>query len=38
MGDAGEVLMDLYEELALVAAKANQPSLLDDTFGLHVKV
>ena len=38
MSDAGEVVMALYEQLAPVAAKANQPGLLDHIFGLHVKV
>ena len=38
MSDAGEVVMALYEQLAPVAAKANQPGLLDHMFGLHVKV
>ena len=38
MGDAAEVLTALYEKLAGVAAKAGQPSMLDDNFGLHVKV
>ena len=38
MGDAAEVLSALYEKLAAVAAKTQQPSLLDDNFGLHVKV
>ncbi|KAA6426044.1 MAG: hypothetical protein FRX49_03896 [Trebouxia sp. A1-2] len=37
MSDAGEVVMALYEQLAPVAAKANQPGLLDHMFGLHVK-
>ena len=38
MSDAGEVVMALYDQLAPVAAKANQPGLLDHIFGLHVKV
>lgn len=38
MGDAAEVLTALYEKLAGVAAQAGQPSMLDDNFGLHVKV
>jgi len=38
MSDAGEVVMALYEQLAPVATKANQPGLLDHIFGLHVKV
>ena len=38
MGDAAEVLSALYERLATVAAQAGQPTLLDDNFGLHVKV
>lgn len=38
MGDAAEVLTALYEKLAAVAAKAGQPSMLDDNFGLHVRV
>ena len=38
MGDAAEVLGALYEKLAAVAAKAGNPTLLDDNFGLHVKV
>lgn len=38
MGDAAEVLGALYEKLAAVAAKAGQPSLLDESFGLSVKV
>lgn len=37
MSDAGEVVMALYEQLAPVATKANQPGLLDHIFGLHVK-
>ncbi|KAL3144125.1 hypothetical protein ABBQ32_003915 [Trebouxia sp. C0010 RCD-2024] len=38
MGDAAEVLTALYEKLAVVAAKAGEPSMLDDNFGLHVRV
>ena len=38
MGDAAEVLTALYDKLASVAAKAGQASLLDDNFGLHVRV
>ena len=38
MSDAGEVVMALYDQLAPVAAKADQPALLDHIFGLHVKV
>lgn len=38
MGDAAEVLTALYEKLAGVAAEAGRPSMLDDNFGLHVKV
>lgn len=38
MGDAAEVLTALYEKLAGVAAQAGQPSMLDNNFGLHVKV
>ena len=38
MSDAGEVVMALYDQLAPLAAKANQPALLDHIFGLHVKV
>jgi len=38
MSDAGEVVMALYEQLAPVATKANQPGLLNHIFGLHVKV
>ena len=38
MGDAAEVLGALYEKLAVVAAKAGNPTLLDDNFGLHVQV
>ena len=38
MGDAAEVLAALYEKLAVVAGKAGKPTLLDDNFGLHVKV
>lgn len=38
MGDAAEVLTALYEKLAGVAAQAGEPSMLDDNFGLHVKV
>ncbi|DBA91348.1 TPA: hypothetical protein ACH3X2_003994 [Trebouxia sp. C0005] len=37
MSDAGEVMMALYEQLAPVASKANQPGLLNYIFGLHVK-
>ena len=38
MSDAGEVLMALYEHLLPAAANANQPSLLQIIFGLHVQV
>ncbi len=38
MGDAAEVLGALYEKLAVVAAKAGNPTLLNDNFGLHVQV
>lgn len=38
MGDAAEVLGALYEKLAVVAAKAGKPTLLNDNFGLHVQV
>ena len=38
MGDAAEVLTALYDKLAAVAAQAGQASLLDDNFGLHVRV
>lgn len=38
MGDAAEVLTALYEKLAAVAAEAGESTMLDDHFGLHVKV
>ena len=38
MSDAAEVLMAIYEHLTPVAARALQPQLLDDIFGLHVQV
>ena len=38
MGDAAEVLNALYDKLADVAARAGQPELLEESFGLHVRV
>ena len=38
MGDAAEVLTALYEKLATAAERAGQAKLLEQNFGMQIKV